>query len=217
MAVRPIEDGSYFYVFEPDEGRHADERARLTTNDGKIVTRRKHGYEARVEVVDEAGELGVATLLRAASAFGRALERTDDALGRTLCVRLTTGAEGSDAGGVKLPASFVANAPIHHPVDAKALELVQAMPARNPPLETPVLPECPARRVLFFESLMNSDLPHNDCEISQGVLHMASTLRGAGVDVALANVKMSIVGAERPVKGLEQLERALANGPVDLV
>ena len=79
------------------------------------------------------------------------------------------------------------------------------------------LPAAPVRRVLFFESLMNSDLPHNDREISQGVLHMAAPLRALDTDVVLANVKMSITGDERPVVGLDQLEAALQGGPVGLV
>ena len=74
----------------------------------------------------------------------------------------------------------------------------------------------PARRVLFFESLMNSDMPHNDTELSQGVLHMVSALPKESQPV-FANVKMSISGVERPVAGLEELAAILAAGPVDLV
>jgi len=67
----------------------------------------------------------------------------------------------------------------------------------------------PVDKVLFFESLMNSDMPHNDREISQGVLHMAAPLRGTATQVVLANVKMRITGDERPVQGLDALEASL--------
>lgn len=74
-----------------------------------------------------------------------------------------------------------------------------------------------ARRVLFFESLMNAELPHNDGELSQGVLHMISSLAGRPTEVVLANVKMAIVGTDRPVSGLDTLSRALEGGPIELV
>jgi len=73
-----------------------------------------------------------------------------------------------------------------------------------------------APRVLFFESMMNSDMPHNDQEISQGVLHMASALTAAGGEAVFANVKMPIVGRDRAISGLETL-RPLLETPVDLV
>lgn len=72
-------------------------------------------------------------------------------------------------------------------------------------------------RVLFFESLMNAELPHNDAEISQGVLHMVSSLQGLDCDVVTANVKMAITGRDRPVSGLEGLASVLHAGPVHLV
>ena len=77
-------------------------------------------------------------------------------------------------------------------------------------------PGPPARRVLFFESLMNSDMPHNDREISQGVLHMVAPLRELGCEVVLANLKMSIEGDDRPLVGVSNLDAALAQ-PVDLI
>lgn len=85
-------------------------------------------------------------------------------------------------------------------------------PAGRPPLSG-----APIRRVLFFESLMNAEMPHNDGELSQGVLHMVSALRGMPVEVVLANVKMAIVGVDRPVEGLDSLEAALAGPPIELV
>ena len=74
-----------------------------------------------------------------------------------------------------------------------------------------------ANKVLFFESLMSSELPHNDREISQGVLHMASTLAGTPSSAIFANVKMPIVGAERPMTGTDSLRRVLGEHDVHLV
>ena len=92
--------------------------------------------------------------------------------------------------------------------------------ARSAPSEPPARVDSAvgtSARVLFFESLMNAEMPHNDAEISQGVLHMISALKGTGAEVRLANVKMAITGRERPVSGLDTLEAALSDGPVNLV
>lgn len=64
---------------------------------------------------------------------------------------------------------------------------------------------------------MNADMPHNDAELSQGVLHMISALAGLPTEVVLANVKMAIVGTDRPAQGLDTLHEALAGGPIQLV
>lgn len=224
MVVRVVEDGAYFYVHEPDGGSFCPERARIVTPSGKVVSRRRHGYAARVEVIDEtASELPVATLLRAAAAVGRAVERRDDALTRTFRAHLVGAGperielDADGAVSVRLDGPSIAAAPVHHPIDARVAALMLGEQPASPTRLQPPLPAHPARRVLFFESLMNSDMPHNDCELSQGVLHMASTLAGTATEVALANVKMSIVGAERPVVGLDGLTRVLGEGPIDLV
>ena len=65
------------------------------------------------------------------------------------------------------------------------------------------LPVRQAGRVLFFESLMNSDLPHNDAELSQGVLHMISSLSDHATEVVLADVKMPLSGSDQGFVGLE--------------
>lgn len=81
--------------------------------------------------------------------------------------------------------------------------------------QTDVAPSV-ARKVLFFESLMNSDMPHNNEELSQGVLHLASALPPE-TEAVFANVKMSITGVERPVQGLEQLAALLQEHCLDLI
>ena len=45
-------------------------------------------------------------------------------------------------------------------------QAVQGAPY-SPPATAPLVP---ARRILAFSSLMSTDMPHNDKEISQGVL-----------------------------------------------
>jgi len=220
MVARVLEDGAYFYVHEPDGGRHCPEQARIVTASGAVLSRRRHGYSARVEVFDESGAaLHVATLLRAAAAVGRAAERRGTGWARARLRPSGPESLALDPDGVacaRLDGPGVARAPVHHPVDARVARLFEG-PLASAPLVTPELTGGPARRVLFFESLMNSDMPHNDCELSQGVLHMASALAGSGARVVLANVKMSISGEERAVVGLESLERALGQGPIDLV
>ena len=59
-------------------------------------------------------------------------------------------------------------------------------------------------KILFFESLMNSDMEYNDAEISQGVLHMVSSLDDLDVELLFARVKMPIEGDNRPVEGLNK-------------
>lgn len=185
-------DRGWYYVREPEPvPSHIRE---LRAGDGSRLTRRAHGAGGRVWAH------GGSRLenLRVASAVGRALE----ALGRDEPVEVVLGTDLP----LPLPAS-------HHALDSLARAWVDGEPpALVPaPFAAAVVP-----RALFFESLMNSDLPHNDRELSQGVLHMVSALAGTGTEVVLANVKMHIVGTERPVEGLEQLQSVLTE-PVSLV
>ena len=106
--------------------------------------------------------------------------------------------------------------------DAVAFELTNAETGSACAPPTGALAVAPLPRVLFFESLMNSEMEHNDQEISQGVVHMASAARAAGAEVVLARVKMSItrqfrVGGVDTMEGLDTLEAALSDGPVGLV
>ena len=77
-------------------------------------------------------------------------------------------------------------------------------------------PATPSPRVLCFESLMNTDMPHNDNEISQGV-YMVSVLADSPTEVFFANIKMDIIGEDRLTKGLSSLDDALSKGPFPLV
>lgn len=207
-------DGSWFWVVEPDASvPHA-----VVAGDGRALTRREHGSPGRAIVHDESGaRLPVAALLRAAAALPEAPDAWDVRLGPA---GTTPARQGSR---IDLPGPWLASQPTRHPVESelrrlagsgRVLRVLDASP--TPALDEP--PQTPAvRRVLFFESLMNSDMPHNDTELSQGVLHMASALRGLGTEVVLANVKMSITDRQRPQLGLESLERALASRPIELV
>ncbi len=236
MSERETIDRGWYYVVEPDGGVHAPESARIVADDGAVLTRRLHGYPARVEVVDETGgTLPVAAWLRAAAAVGHALEGLGKARvgGPVPEVRVTLrgGAGAHVAVGraedgrldVVLDAAWVGGAAVHHAVEAAVCEALMGAlgdgpaPARDPSGDEGALPGIPMPRALFFESLMNTDMPHNDQEISQGVLHMVSPLRGSGTEVVLVNAKMPIVGDERPVLGLERLHAALAEGDVQLV
>lgn len=219
-------DRGWFYVIEPDAGAHAPPDRRIVADDGTTLTRRPHGFPGRLEAVDQSGAgLPVATLLRAASAVGLAFEDRgagfSDAVvelgpaGTPLTVG--TGADGRLV--VRLDGPAVADAPAPHALYDAVARALAAVPAAPPRVVPPdgSLPGAPAPRALFFESLMNTDMPHNDKEISQGVLHMISPLKGLGTTVVLVNAKMPIVGDDRPVLGLERLVDALAEGPIHLV
>ncbi len=210
-------DRGWYYVVEPDGGRHAAPERRLRAGDGRILTRRLHGFDARLSVEDASGaELPRATWVRAASAVGRVLETR----GHTGPLRVLLGpagtADGLRDGILHLDGPALARASSHHLVERR---VAQNLPKAFPDWRPEQLERQPRRapRVLFFESLMNADLPHNDRELSQGVLHMIASLRGSGAEVALADVKMAVSGRERPVLGLEDLDRALAVGRPDLV
>lgn len=219
-------DRGWFYVLEPDGGARAPADARIVAEDGAVLTRRLHGHPGRVDVVDEVGGLPAATLLRVASAVGRAQEDAGQ-IGRP--TRVTLGPAGTEARGalddaghltLTLDGAWARDVGSHHPVDAAAAALIAAAPPPSGapwPPEVGPLPERAVPRAMFFESLMNTDMPHNDKEISQGVLHMISGLPALGTEVVLVNAKMPIVGDDRPVHGLEHLVAALAGGRVGLV
>jgi hypothetical protein len=66
-------DRGWYYLVEPDGGRHAPEGRRLPVGDGRVLTVRHHGSPGRVQVIDESRKLSVATMLRAARAVGERL------------------------------------------------------------------------------------------------------------------------------------------------
>ncbi|MCB9664910.1 MAG: cobalamin B12-binding domain-containing protein [Alphaproteobacteria bacterium] len=225
MNERETIDRGWYYVVEADGGRWAPEDRRIVADDGRVLTRRLHGWPIRAELVDTSGAaLPPATWLRAVAAAGAAVEGTPAEGGH---LRLVLGPAGTtphvgraDDGRVELhlDGPAVAAAPSHHVVDAEVAALLAGVAL--PPPGAPVagsLPDRPVPRALFFESLMNTDMPHNDKEISQGVLHMVSPLRDTGTEVVLVNAKMPIVGDDRPVIGLERIEEALASGSIHFV
>lgn len=213
-------DGSWFWVVEPDgSAPHA-----VRAGDDRWLTRREHGSPVRAIVKDESGAaLPIATSLRVVAGLPRGAREP-------WTVRLGPQGTASTRAGraLVIDGRWIASRPTRHPSDALLRDLaaepasLTVLDAAEPPFEP--IPSRPfAHRVLFFESLMNSDMPHNDTELSQGVLHMASALRtaakarGESVDVVLANVKMSITDRERPHVGVETLEQALSGGPIELV
>jgi MoaA/NifB/PqqE/SkfB family radical SAM enzyme len=202
-------DRGWYYLVEPESGRWAPPTRRLATPDGRVLTVRHHGSPGRVEVLDPGKTLPVATLLRAARAVGERLPSP---------VRVVLGAGPARVDGdVFLDGAALAAAPSPWSVEADVAALVATTPPHAPVRAPSALPARPVPRVLFFESLMNAELPHNDAEISQGVLHMISALAGTGTEVVLANVKMAITGTERPVLGLESLAAAVTGGRIGLV
>jgi len=221
---RTIERG-WYYVREPsDAGRGpvASDRG-IRAEDGTWLTRRLHGHPGAAVVTDVTTKgLPVAASLRAAGALGRALEARGCVGARYDVVLVDAGELGLDASGPRwrltLPAAAVL-APSHHDLeDAVAALVPEALPSARPaPPGAEALPPRPTPRALFFESLMNTDMPHNDKEISQGVLHMISSLSGLGTEVVLVNAKMPITGELRPVHGLDKLADALQGPRVGLI
>ena len=223
------------YVVEPDDGRHVPaDTLRVLAKDGRILTKRAHGWPARVEVVDDSGAaLPRAALIRAGAAAGEALERLGRGPAHPVRVRLgpmgtaTAIAPGDDGlPTLDLDGPWVAASPSHHAVRVAAqTALAAAAPgAAWTPGPSEALPASPVPRALFFESLMNAAEDHNRQELSQGVLHMISALSGTGTEVVLAPVKMTIHEQFRevspdisPLIGVESLHAALAGGPIGLV
>lgn len=225
-AERKAIDRGWYYVIEPDEGAWAPSDRKITAGDGRTLTRRLNGHPGRVEVVDNSGlNLPIATLLRAANAVGRAQEAVDQIGHHTLvCLEAPGTPEGFDLtpkGRLRLTldGDAVGQDPSPHPFEAKISRLLQSAPSgmELPHPAVHDLPDEAAPKALFFESLMNSDMPHNDREISQGVLHMISPLKSLSTEVVLVNAKMPIVGEERPVQGMEHLRAALAQGGIHLI
>ena len=198
-------DQGWFYVHEPDDGAHAQGRV-LRSRDGRALTRRLHGYPTTVTVTDRSGlELPVAAWLRAAAAAGQAPSPVHIHLG-------PTGTQHRrEAHTIFLDGPALAAAPSHHSVAAAVAAHIQG--PKPPPRAGQATP---ARKLLAFESLLNTDMPHNDKEISQGVLHLLSPLQGLDVEVVMARVKMPIVGEDRPPVGLDHLGAVLESG-IDLV
>ena len=232
LSTDRLTRGSY-YVVEPEQGRFAPPKARIGAGDKRVLSKRPHGYPARVEVVDRTTH-GVprVALMRAADAAAHALERLGDGTRRP--VRVVLGPEGTatntftDERGLEvleLDGARIAAAPSHHPVFAEVMDALEPGAGRR--AAWPAAADgslLPVKRALFFESLMNTDVEHNDQELSQGVLHMISALRGTETEVVLAQVKMAIShrfhhtdGSEPRIHGLDSLETTLRGGPIGLV
>ncbi|MEQ8889699.1 MAG: cobalamin-dependent protein, partial [Sandaracinaceae bacterium] len=206
----------HWFWLEAPEGAAAGEPA---------LRRRDIAHPARLRVIDESGEgLPVAALLRAAAAAGHALEALGDGSDRALELRL--GPAGTvprmDVAGeaarevVHLDGVALHEEPSPYPAEALLRDLLSPGRGRRAAVTAPAIEAVP-NAALFFESLMNSDMPHNDREISGGVLHMLSPLAGSPTEVVLANVKMSITGRERPILGMDALREVLASREVHLI
>lgn len=224
-------DGSWFWVVEaPQSLASADLRqaaSPVTAGDGRLLTRREHGTPHRAVVRDATGSASRGAMLRAVAALPASADEP---------VEVRLGAPGTALARrgsvIDVDVAWLASRPSRHEVQAafaafapppraaaqgRSLPLVSA-PAKLRTLEPlPAPTREPVERVLFFESLMNTDMPHNDAELSQGVLHMASALSAVGSEVVLANVKMSITDHEAPMVGLDSLADALRGGPIELV
>ena len=208
-------DRGWYYVLEPGDGAHVPEGTRTIRDpNNRPLTRRLQGSPGRIQVVSQAeSPLPHATLLRAAAAVGHHLSEDPDRR-----VNVVLGPSGTrteiDGDAIRMDGKAIESSPTPHEVTRAVQGLVATVPQPTPDTN---LPQSPSSRILAFESLMNSDMPHNDRELSQGVLHMVSPLAELPTEVVFANIKMAITGADRSAQGIEKLQEAVAQGPFDLV
>ena len=197
----------WYYVKVP-EG--AGETKLIHREDGVALSRRRHGSSGRVVVTDQTQTgLHPATLMRAV-----AMLDAGDSVVRAVLDDTQEPPSIDAATRLRMSGTQLAKAPSPHhllPVDSA---LIAAVSDAHTPSTRPATP---SPRVLCFESLMNTDMPHNDNEISQGVLHMVSVLADSPTEVFFANIKMDIIGEDRLTKGLSSLDDALSKGPFPLV
>ncbi len=199
-----IEQG-WFYVVESVEGAAQSSDNVLQSRDGHALTRRLHGYDAQVVVEDHSTSgLPVAAWLRAAEAVGRTAESAEMNRPMRLVLGPADAPTAAHDGTISLDAALVTQADSHHPIRRIVAPLVQS--ALSSPYTPPTTaPLTPVKRVLAFSSLMSTDMPHNDKEISQGVLHLLAPLVATDIYVVHAQVKMPIIGDVRPPVSLEAL------------
>lgn len=222
---KPVTGGrARYYVVESDEGRQVPEPERVRAGDGRVLSRQRVGYPARVRVEDHSGDaLPRALLIRVAAAAGHVLAERGDGEHRPLEIHL--GPAGTpprvEASGalerLTLDGPALAAMASRHPVRAQLDQLLD-----SPVLPVPRTLDVPTlgpveNRALFFESLMSAVEEHNDRELSQGVLHLVSSLATTPTEVVFASVKMPLRGQEGPLSGLGSVKEALASGPVHLV
>lgn len=208
-------DRGWYYVVEPDDGAHVPDTVRIIRDPSeRALTRRLQGTPGRIQVVDQSGaSLPHATLLRAAAAVGHHLSNEPNK--RVNIVLGPPGTETEIAGeAIHTDGQAIESCPSPHAFTQDVEELVGQAPE---PTADNNRPKVPSAKILAFESLMNSDMPHNDRELSQGVLHMVSPLADIPTEVVFANIKMAITGADRTAHGIEKLREAIAQGPFDLV
>lgn len=197
-------DQGWFYVHEPDDGAHVPDGKLIRAKDGTPLTRRLHGYHAVVQVENNSGQsLHVGSLLRAAAAGGRRIEHLESNQPLRVSIDPSGTADAFETDGLHLDASNLKSDASHHMLDRRVQKL-EPKTTQWPADTTQQLHE--AEHILAFESLLNTDMPHNDKEISQGVLHMLSPLKDRNIKITMACVKMPIVGEERPPTGLESID-----------
>ena len=165
--------------------------------EGAPPVRRPHGYPGSIVVRDRTGAFHRHRALHVAAAVGGTIRATSAGHRADVAIGAPVGSEL----GLE-------------PAGDLAAQLDRAWPPAPPAPPSGPAPR-PVQRVLAFESLMNSDREHNDHELSQGVLHLISSL--PDTEVMLARVKMPIVGGDRPTRGLQGLGPEVADAELVLV
>lgn len=200
----------WYYVKEPEST--PKEVPTIQAKDGTRLSICNHGTQARI-VVEAPKEMPWAGLLRLQSAIASVLK--PDEINTTLYADLKANQNHWTEQRLNIDPKWFAQLPNRHALN----EALSSMRPQNfdSLVSTGELPTAPTRSILFFESLMNSDLEYNDAEISQGVLHMVSSISHMPIEPLFVKVKMPIEGDDRPVTGLENLSALLQNHQPTLI
>ena len=202
----------WYYVTEPDSIDLSD-ISTFRTKLGHSLSSRNHGSKISA-IARGAQKLDWVTLLRVHDALSEVL--SSETQTQVMRVQCQEDIENSwDGRSLKLNQQFLENQESRHSLQRELEVLKPALPST--PDSSPSFTHSPSKKVLFFESLMNSDMEYNDAEMSQGVLHMVSSIDHLGVEPIFARVKMPIEGDTRPVQGLDQLSDVLSGNQISLV
>ena len=209
--IQKIQRGWYFFQ-EPEDIDLSDVSV-VETKQGAPLSIRNHG--SRISGIARGSQnLEWVSLLRVFGALEEIIPPDEQKM--VMRVNIQEKEENSWLGStLTLQQQFLQHQESRHSLKRSLKALKPDIPAeKSPPIH---FSHSPTQKVLFFESLMNSDMEYNDAEMSGGVLHMVSSIDHLGVEPVFAKVKMPIEGDTRPVQGLDELSDVLQGNQIGLV
>ena len=183
LETEKIQRG-WYYVVEQDPVALNGTKS-VTSDNGTVLTVEEHGSSHRI-IVTADSDLPWVALLRVQSAVDAVSPPHDHILTASIKSDIQTTWSNDH---IDINRSWLCAQQSRHPL---IHELSALVPAQIQTVKPKPVTQRPTSRVLFFESLMNSDMEYNDAEISQGVLHMVSSIDHLGVTPVFAKVKMPI-------------------------